>query len=259
MTILNESSKAKYKLEFERVIKSYNVTIQNPDYAKLESIKKCMIQVDLIENRPTYVIDLFSNNFLFVSGRYFELLGHKQGNQVDYDFFFNALHPDDYRINIEAPLKYIEYLKSIPQSERYDYKLVSDYRLKVSSGEFIRVIEDMTLLETDDNDNPWLVLAICDLSVDQNIKRNSGAILVKSKEGRIVFNIGNCEALMPFSILTKREFEILKLIAKGNASKQIADKLCISINTINNHRRNILSKTGCSNTFEAMKYLGNFL
>ncbi|MDD3356235.1 MAG: LuxR C-terminal-related transcriptional regulator, partial [Dysgonamonadaceae bacterium] len=46
------------------------------------------------------------------------------------------------------------------------------------------------------------------------------------------------------NLLTRRETEILKLIAQGNLNKQIADKLNISINTVLTHRKNILSKTG---------------
>ena len=44
--------------------------------------------------------------------------------------------------------------------------------------------------------------------------------------------------------LSVREFEIIKLIEKGQSSKQIADKLFLSVYTVNTHRRNILKKTG---------------
>jgi DNA-binding CsgD family transcriptional regulator len=46
------------------------------------------------------------------------------------------------------------------------------------------------------------------------------------------------------SVLSKREIEIVKLIAKGLGSKEIAQKLFLSINTVNTHRRNITGKTG---------------
>jgi DNA-binding CsgD family transcriptional regulator len=44
--------------------------------------------------------------------------------------------------------------------------------------------------------------------------------------------------------LSNREFEIVKLIGEGLNSTQIADKLFLSVNTVNTHRRNILEKTG---------------
>lgn len=44
--------------------------------------------------------------------------------------------------------------------------------------------------------------------------------------------------------LTKRETDILILVAKGMMSKEIADKLNISIHTVISHRKNITKKTG---------------
>lgn len=45
--------------------------------------------------------------------------------------------------------------------------------------------------------------------------------------------------------------------SKGFASKEIADKLFLSINTVNNHRQNILEKIKASNTSEAVSYARN--
>ena len=44
--------------------------------------------------------------------------------------------------------------------------------------------------------------------------------------------------------LTLRESEILRYIANGLSSKEIAARLFISINTVANHRRNMLRKKG---------------
>jgi DNA-binding CsgD family transcriptional regulator len=49
-------------------------------------------------------------------------------------------------------------------------------------------------------------------------------------------------------VFSDREFEIIKLIAHGLGSEQIADKLFLSVNTVNTHRRNILKKTKKSTT-----------
>lgn len=44
------------------------------------------------------------------------------------------------------------------------------------------------------------------------------------------------------SDLSQREKEIVTCVAKGMANKEIADKLCLSINTVTTHRRNIARK-----------------
>ncbi|MDJ1470769.1 response regulator transcription factor [Xanthocytophaga flava] len=48
--------------------------------------------------------------------------------------------------------------------------------------------------------------------------------------------------------LSKREMEILQLVAKGYTNAKIADLLFTSKRTIENHRQSLLAKTGCNNT-----------
>lgn len=44
--------------------------------------------------------------------------------------------------------------------------------------------------------------------------------------------------------LSHREIEVLKMVATGLINKEIADKLCISVNTVITHRKNISAKLG---------------
>jgi len=55
------------------------------------------------------------------------------------------------------------------------------------------------------------------------------------------------------SILSNREKEILKHVLAGESSSEIAEKLFLSVNTINTHRRNILKKTGCRSVLEILR------
>ena len=54
--------------------------------------------------------------------------------------------------------------------------------------------------------------------------------------------------------LTKTETEILKDIALGMTTKEIADKRISSFHTVNTHRKNIFRKLGVNNVHEATKY-----
>ncbi len=54
--------------------------------------------------------------------------------------------------------------------------------------------------------------------------------------------------------LTNRELEILRLIAEGLTSKQIADKLFLSVTTVNSHRTNIMKKLNIHETVSLVKY-----
>lgn len=48
--------------------------------------------------------------------------------------------------------------------------------------------------------------------------------------------------------LTKREMEVLHLICQERTSAEIGEELFISIRTVENHRKSLLSKTGVRNT-----------
>ncbi|MCC9167295.1 response regulator [Pontibacter harenae] len=54
--------------------------------------------------------------------------------------------------------------------------------------------------------------------------------------------------------LSKREIEVLHLIADGYTNSEIAEKLFNSKRTIETHRQNLLEKTKCKNTASLIKY-----
>jgi RNA polymerase sigma factor (sigma-70 family) len=54
--------------------------------------------------------------------------------------------------------------------------------------------------------------------------------------------------------LTPRETEVLKLVAKGYTYREIADRLVISVKTVQNHVQNILTKLQLSRRYELMRY-----
>jgi two-component system, NarL family, response regulator NreC len=55
-------------------------------------------------------------------------------------------------------------------------------------------------------------------------------------------------------ILSKREIEILKLICKEFSNGEIAEKLFLSISTVETHRKNLIAKLGVNNTVGLVKY-----
>jgi two-component system, NarL family, invasion response regulator UvrY len=56
-------------------------------------------------------------------------------------------------------------------------------------------------------------------------------------------------------VLSDREFQVLLLIAQGKASKEIADSLAISDNTVRTYRRRIMEKLGLKSITEMIRYV----
>ena len=62
-----------------------------------------------------------------------------------------------------------------------------------------------------------------------------------------------------FDLLTRREREILKLIAEGDTNKTISEKLCISFQTVKTHRKNICRKLETGKLIDLVKFAQVFL
>lgn len=67
-------------------------------------------------------------------------------------------------------------------------------------------------------------------------------------------SIGEISALGQLSGLSKRETEVLKLIAEGFTNQQIADRIFTSKRTVETHRRNIIDKTHMKNTASLIRF-----
>jgi DNA-binding NarL/FixJ family response regulator len=81
-----------------------------------------------------------------------------------------------------------------------------------------------------------------------------------SKEINIIDSAGDfrntitIEDKLVNEILSKREIEILKLICKEYSNQEIAEKLFLSISTVETHRKNLIAKLGVNNTVGLVKF-----
>ena len=56
------------------------------------------------------------------------------------------------------------------------------------------------------------------------------------------------------SLLTEREKEVMRLVAEGLSSREIAERLHLGAKTVETHRANIMEKVGVHNTVDLIKY-----
>jgi FixJ family two-component response regulator len=78
------------------------------------------------------------------------------------------------------------------------------------------------------------LLACVNQALDKCLQLHEQAQEIKSMQSRL-------------EKLTIREKEIMKLMVEGHTSKEIADRLGISFRTVENHRAQVMHKTGSSN------------
>lgn len=204
-------------------------------------------------NNSCVFVSLLHVKYLFISPNFKNVLRLSLGEEMDFenDLLEECIHSDDLSILLNLQKRAFDYVFKLPHTEQCDYKHIFEFRALGVSGEFIRVICQYQMLETDKHEKPLLLLGVVDISPDQDLKAPIKFRLVNFKTGEIV-NIPIIDN--PDISLTRREKEILKLVNDGMMSKEISDKLFISIHTVNRHRQNILEKMNVNNLTEAINY-----
>jgi DNA-binding NarL/FixJ family response regulator len=81
---------------------------------------------------------------------------------------------------------------------------------------------------------------------------NISKIILKNYIEKAKLNINEIDN--PNEILSKREIEILKMFAEGFINKEIADRLFISIRTVESHKNHIMQKLNLKTQVELVKY-----
>ena len=158
------------------------------------------------------------------------------------------VHPNDLEVVRRIDKKVWEFLDTLPEEEKLAYKYIYELRV-LEKGKYVRMIYQMRILAFKDDDN-FLAMGIIDLAPEQSANTS------------VRFQVKNCltDEIVPLAIenatdtlLTPREREVLALAKEGMLSKEISEKLNISVHTVNRHRQNILEKLQVDNIIEAIR------
>jgi DNA-binding CsgD family transcriptional regulator len=232
-----------------------NIEVDNADYLEFEK-KVCFLErLSEVENSSVNVLDLYQKKYIFMRSRYLDpfddpLIDH---DPLDPFYYGQFIHPEDLAIVMDSYNKSFNFFLNLPEKERKDYKLILNFRQRDKHGKYLNLILQLVVLELDKKGNIWLILILDDLLPEKISFEGVNRRLINIKSGKICLFNEELESNKK-TILSTREVEVLGLVSKGFASKEIADKLFLSINTVNNHRQNILEKVRASNTSEAVNY-----
>jgi DNA-binding CsgD family transcriptional regulator len=242
----------------DQIFSFQDFEVDNADYLEFEK-KVCFLErLSEVENSSVSVVDLFKKKYIFLGSRNLEPFENLLGEYEPQDAFYyvQLFHPDDLPIVMDSYLRFLKFSLNLPIEERKDYKLILNYRQRDKYGKYLNLIVQLVVLELDKKGNVWLVLILDDLLPDKISFEGVNRRLINIKSGKICLFKNELESNKK-TILSRREVEVLGLVSKGFASKEIADKLFLSVNTVNNHRQNILEKVKAVNTSEAITYARN--
>lgn len=190
----------------------------------------------------------------WVSDSICQILGYKP-EEFNIDFLLDHLHPDDVLTFARFEEYVVQFKKTLSPEKLLKYKTRYQLRIRHANGTYIPILHQSITIQLDENGNILRNLIIhTDLSNFVDAEHLKSTLSFIGLEGEPSFHHlqNNLALTNQNEIFSTREKEILRLVAEGYTSEQIAEKLNRSIFTIRNHRKNILQKSGCRNVSELL-------
>lgn len=223
------------------------------DYSLWGQRRELLRQMADLSHSCLFTVDVFMGRYDFASSEFSGLFGYKPEwiNSIEKhgDFFEDMVLSDDLDKLMKMQIDHSHFIYSLDPQERNDYSNTYKFRMRNSQKKYLNVMSRQRVIQQDANGKAWIILGEVNILPDQRPLDDVQGITVNHKTGQIIYfqnNINND------TFLSDREIEILKLVQLGYLSKEIAGKLCISLNTVNNHRKNILRKLQVANSIEAI-------
>ena len=234
------------------LIKTQELSIETIDYSVWEKHSLALQKLTEIGSTLVSVFDLFRKQHSIYSINSKSFLGYSLQEINEYGDHFMAAktHPDDFLILLQNSLSVLKLYFKLNEEEKMSHKLINEYRFLNASNQYVRVIEQHQALELDKNGKLWLALSTLDVSPNQDLSQGLKSQIFNFRKGDFIpLTQGESEIKVS---LTQREVQILKMIKEGLLSKEISDKLSISVHTVNTHRQRMLEKLWANNSMEAV-------
>lgn len=247
---------------FQQIKNVYKDIFKSYDKAHLEKHIEKIIELDnylpysstffCITNTQDLTFEYISKNMTACLGLDSNLL-KAQGMR----YFWSRMHPDDVEHWLKALNELMAFtLKEIDVNERRRMSYTWNYRFKNQKGNFVNIIQNTTPLEFDSDEKPIIGLAhytVMDGKIKFPVTATAKYLNDQNEYETKYFNNFSQKSLSLG--ISNRERDVVRLLVLNHSSKDIAEKLNISSNTVDTHRRNILKKLNISSTGELIGML----
>ncbi|WP_421944982.1 response regulator transcription factor [Pedobacter sp.] len=165
------------------------------------------------------------------------------------DELLSKVHTEDLQKKYRLEFQFFKILNNVDVLERTNYQLITRLRIKDTTGKYILIKHRLLYVSSSDDGSIWLALCLYDVVYNHPEFTIPDGVIINTLTGKVIEH----DEQKFSNIISEREKEILHLIKLGYRSKEIADKLSLSINTINRHRQNIFNKLNVTNALEACR------
>lgn len=191
-----------------------------------------------------YIIDYVEARFTYFSQSMKELLGISPDEGLAMhpaEYMSKAAHPEDLPRVLEIGNQFQEFCKEVVFEKLKDLRLVTTWRMKNAAGSYVKVVTQTCILSYSSNRIITSVFAgVSVAAFISDFEIATGAVIDATTGDQLAsFSSKKTEAEVK---LTKREIQILRLLAIGLKNKEVADRLHISVHTVETHRKHIMAK-----------------
>lgn len=203
-----------------------------------------------------WVLDVRTGGYCFMSSHAGPLFGESPRRFTEGGLAYTngLLHPDDARGTWQLMQAVWKFLLARPAGQRAAYGFSCDYRIRRADGMYLRLLEQNQVLQTDRHGNVTHLLGTGTDITHWKESATLVASVTSAADGTHLVCTSDDQVLKPLARISKREKEVMQLIANGYTSKQIADRLYLSLHTVNTHRRNISGKTHYRNPGDLIRF-----
>lgn len=160
-------------------------------------------------------------------------------------FFLDMIHPEDLPTFFDFESEVVDFKMKLPPEKLMKYKSRYNYRIRKKDGSYLRILQQSVTVQTDE-DGAVLRNLVVHTDITDLKKDNAMSLAFIGLDGEPSFlDVQPKQRTVPVKeVLSRREKEILALLAQSKSSNEIAELLFISPATVSTHRKNMHAKTG---------------
>lgn len=197
-----------------------------------------------------YIFNFQKLAFDLISKEVETVLGYTQSEST-LEFLMEKIHPDDRPHFLAFENITADFFEKLAPEKTIKYKMRCDFRFRKKNGEYVRLLQQVVVIQADENGR---IIRSLGVHTDITHLKPEGepTLSIIGLDGEPSYiNMGSKNVYIETEeILSKREKEVLRLLIEGKLSKEICSILNISKQTVDNHRKNMLNKTGLKTTGE---------
>jgi hypothetical protein len=197
-------------------------------------------------NQFFHVANLIQAKITWASKRCEKMIGIKP-EELDAYHFMEATHPDDLEKHTLGRSKMFNTANDLFRAKKGSALLSINIRIRNYLGEYPDLLFQLYFIYSEQFNTVFLFQVHTDL---ESFKKRKHGYHYYVGTDFSNFRYPDEKLLAIGNPLSDREFEIVRLIESGLSSDEIAEKLFLSVHTVNTHRRNILDKCGMSTMAE---------